>query len=335
MKRQGVVLPQRRIELYKTYVDTLLKHWTLARSLASRGGRELDPVETTKVLAPLALWMHEKSPGVGLVKEMDLHRELERIYRERGHPDPEAAAPQFLSDVRNHSNLLIDRGGRQYGFIHLTFQEYLAAVALAQKAQKGAAAVVDALEAHVGEPPWHEVVLLTVSYISIVQQWEKLASDLVEELLRRAPGPPGEAAVLAGRAVADAGPSGVTEGCRRVVVDTLLATMKAAGRVPPSLRAAAGRTLAEVGDPRPEVMTVDGMEFCTVPAGRFSMGSGEEDPQALEEEKPRHEVDLPYEYRISKYPVTVAQFREFVEATEPRWAIRIVCAARLTARSSG
>jgi hypothetical protein len=69
MKRGGVALPDRRVELYKNYVETLLKHWNLARSLAGRSGREVDLVETMKILEPLALWMHEVSPGVGLVKE--------------------------------------------------------------------------------------------------------------------------------------------------------------------------------------------------------------------------------------------------------------------------
>lgn len=315
MKRGGIALPDRRVELYKNYVETLLKHWNLARSLAGRSGREVDLVETMKVLEPLALWMHEVSPGVGLVKEGELQRKLESLCAGRGHADPAHAAGVFLNDVRDHSSLLLSRGEHHYGFIHLTFQEYLAAVALARQAREGTGALVEALAPHVGEAPWHEVVLLTVGYLAIVDQWEQAASEIVEGLLERAPGPPGEAAVWMGQAVADAGSGAVTAACRAKVVAALLETLKAAGKVEPARRAAAGKGLAAVGDPRPEVMTVAGMELRTVPAGPFRMGSEENDPQSFEFERPAHDCDLPYEYRIGRYPVTVAQFREYVEAT--------------------
>jgi formylglycine-generating enzyme required for sulfatase activity len=313
MKRQGVTLPERRPELYQTYVETLLRGWNLVRSLAGRSSRDVDLVETLKVLAPLALWMHETSPGVGLVKEWDLHQKLERIYRERGNADPEKATRGFLEDVREHAALLLDRGGRQFGFIHLTFQEYLAAVALAQKGQQEIGPVVDALAAHVGEPVWHEVSLLTIGYLGIVQKRDEAASAVVEALLAQKPGPPGESVVLAGRAVADAGASGVTPACRQAVVTALLATLRDGGVVA-RRRAAAGRLLAELEDPRPEVMTVDGVEFCQVPTGKFLMGS-EADVCSWSKETPSHEIELSYDFWMARYPVTVSQFREYSEAS--------------------
>ena len=123
MKRQGVTLPERRVQLYDQYVTTLLSTWNRARSLSGRApGRDLDEVQTTRVLAPLALWMHEVSPGVGLVKRADLHRKLGEIFAGRGAADPEAATHQFLRDVREYAALLLERGPEEYGFIHLTFE---------------------------------------------------------------------------------------------------------------------------------------------------------------------------------------------------------------------
>src|SRR5205085_1893947 len=136
------------------------------------------------------------------------------------------AARQFLEDVREYTSLLLDRGGRQYGFIHLTFQEYLAAAALAQKGQQGIEPIVEVLAKHVGEAPWHEVSLLTLGYLGLVQQRDQAAGAVIEELLRRETSPPGEAAVLAGRAVADIGPGAVPVACREKVIEVLLTTMQ-------------------------------------------------------------------------------------------------------------
>lgn len=316
MKRQGVALPDRRVELYKTYVETLLKSWNLARGLAGRTGREVDLVDRMKILAPLALWMHEVSPGVGLVKEGDLLRRLEALCAERGHADAARAADEFLEDVRKGSSLLVSRGEHQYGFIHLTFQEYLAAVALAWQARKDRAALIERLATHIGEASWHEVVLLTVGYLGIVDQWEEGASEVVEGLLAKAPGRVGEAVIWMGEAVADAGRAAVSASCRQKVVEALLETMAAHGRVEAPRRAAAGRVLAAVGDPRPEVMTVDGMAFCTVPAGLFRMGS--DGPEGYAVERPAHNYLIPYDYRIGRYPVTVAQFHEYLESTDTK-----------------
>ncbi len=50
-----------------------------------------------------------------------------------------------------------------------------------------------------------------------------------------------------------------------------------------------------------------------IPAGSFLMGSNSaSDTDAAEHEQPQHSVNL-YRYYIARYPVTVAQFRAFVE----------------------
>jgi len=274
----------------------------------------LDEVENLKILAPLALWMHEEAPGLGLVREWDLRRKLEALCRERGDPGAEGAARRFLDDIHQGTALLLDRGGGQYGFIHLTFQEYLAGMALAKLAEQEVGPLVDELARHVDDAAWREVLLLAVGYLGIVQKRDGAAGAVLEELIRRAPGPPGEAVILAGRAVADMRAGGVTPACRQMVVAELLATLRS-DRVEARRRAEAGLALADLGDPRPEVMALDAMEFRRVPAGPFHMGSEEGDEEAQDRERPAHEVEIPYDYSVGLYPVTVAQFKEYVEAS--------------------
>ena len=61
--------------------------------------------------------------------------------------------------------------------------------------------------------------------------------------------------------------------------------------------------------------TTLGMPVVWVPPGPFLMGSDKaKDTKAIDSEFPQHEVDLPG-YWIGRYPVTVAQFRIFVEET--------------------
>ncbi len=301
MKRQGVTLPERRVELYEQYVRTLLKNWNLARGLDRPPSRDLDVVETVRVLAPLALWMHETSPGVGLVKREEMRRRLEQIYAGREMPDPEGAARQLLEDVHDYAGLLLERGPGEYGFIHLTFQEYLAAVAIAQQGQLGIEPVVEALTARLGDDNWREVALLTIGYVGIVEQRDKAAGATLAKLIEAAPGEPGPAAVLAGEAVADAWPGGVTPACKERVVRALVETL-GDEKVQAPLRAESGRVLARLGDPRPGVCTLP-PEWVEIPGGEFVMGEGRE----------QHKVNLPAFY-ISRYPITNAQYKLFVEA---------------------
>ena len=48
MKRQGVTLPERRVELYQKYIETLLRQWNLSRGLGRPPSRDLDVVDVIR-----------------------------------------------------------------------------------------------------------------------------------------------------------------------------------------------------------------------------------------------------------------------------------------------
>ncbi len=295
MKRQGVTLPERRVELYDQYVRTLLSTWNRARGLAGRAPeRDLDPVQTMKVLAPLALWMHEVNPGVGLVRREALRRQLEAIFQARGIQQIEDAATRFLEDVREYAGLLLERGAGEYGFIHLTFEEYLAGAGIALLGQQAVEPIVEAIAQHVGDPAWREVSLLAIGYLAIVQQREEAAGAVVEALVQEQPGPAGEAVVLAGEAVLDAGPGSVPVASRERVVAALVETMQA-GAVPAVPRRRAGLALGRLG-----WLPEDLDEFVEAPAGEFLYGN----------DKDRRRI--PHTYWIAKYPVANVQYARFI-----------------------
>ena len=294
MKRQGVSLPERRVALYEQYVKTLLQSWNRARGLGRPPERDLDVVETVRILAPLALWMHEVDPGLGLVKLPALEAELCRIYQARRAEDPEVASRRLLADAREWAGLVLERGPGQWGFIHLTFEEYLAAVAIALEAQGNPRAMLHRLAPHLGDPAWREVSLLLVAYVGLVQQLDAVAGGLVEALARERPGPPGEAVVLAGDAILEVGATGVGAGSREVVTAALVESMQST-EVPNTLRRRAGLALGRLGW-SPEDLDA----FVAVPAGPFLFG----------EEKEERKIAEPY--WIGKYPVTNLQYAHFV-----------------------
>lgn len=83
------------------------------------------------------------------------------------------------------------------------------------------------------------------------------------------------------------------------------------------IRVSAGDSLGYLGDPRFRAnacfLPDDELGgFVEIPAGRFVMGSGRRDMRRLSIEFAEHEVELPAFY-IARYPVTVAQFKAFVD----------------------
>ena len=77
----------------------------------------------------------------------------------------ERAAQRFLTVVQERTGLLVEAGQGVYRFSHLTFQEYLAAVEVAEREDYIAYTL-----AHAAEPFWREVILLEAGYISTKNQ---------------------------------------------------------------------------------------------------------------------------------------------------------------------
>ncbi|MCP3961682.1 MAG: SUMF1/EgtB/PvdO family nonheme iron enzyme [bacterium] len=271
--------------------------------------------------------MHERDPGLGLAPEEELLVQLASFFEQEGEADPRKAARTFLSDVAEYAGLLTERGPSRYGFIHLTFEEYLAAVGIAHDAEGDVEAMFEAVAERVGDPVWREPVLLLVGYVALVQQLPTIAGKLLERLVEERPGPPGSAVVAAGTALADMGSSRVAGKAREMVVEGLVETLGDM-KVPAKARLEAGDVLGRLGDPRPGAGTVvhtgvevPAIEWHEVPAGTFTMGSDDDDSAAFDWEKLAHEVRLE-RFWVARYPVTNAQYRTFVEAggyDDPAW----------------
>jgi len=303
IKRQGVTLPHRRVELYELYLRTLISAWSQARALDRRPvGPELDYLETARVLAPLALWLRETNPSAGLARQAEMERWLAEYYRgdEWGLSPGEARkrARGFLAAVRRYSNLLVERGEGTYGFIHLTFEEYLAAQGVAQRGELDLSETTRLLVHHLDDLAWHETTLLTVGYLGIVQRNRRSASAVIESLLaaEREGDGRGWNVVVAGEALRDVGAVGITDRCRNRVLDALVETMQDAA-VRPDYRRRAGLLLGWLG-----WLPDDLDEWVEIPGGPFLYG----------EDKKRRIIER--SYLIGKYPVTNVQFARFVEA---------------------
>lgn len=302
IKRQGVTLPQRRVELYELYLRTLINAWNKARALDQRPvGPELDYLETAQVLAPLGLWLRETNPTAGLVSRAAVEDWLTAYYKEEWGL---AAGParqrgrEFLQAVRRYSNLLVERGQEQYGFLHLTFEEMLAAKGIAARAQLGVQGAVEIILRYLDDPAWHETILLAVGALGLVAQQPLAAGAVLCALCeaQTAGAGYGRPVVLAGEALLDVGEVGVGRKAAAQVTQRLAQIMQDAA-VPIRTRREAGLVLGKLGW-QPEDLDA----WVEIPAGKFLYGA---------DKKPRV-IDRPY--WIAKYPVTNGQVARFIAA---------------------
>jgi formylglycine-generating enzyme required for sulfatase activity len=321
-------LPNNRADLYERAVNLLLEHWENRIVIDGDKRRRVEPglvaqlevrVETLRlVLERLAFEAHDRQEGNPQRGESaaDIPREDLREALEAALGDANKAN-QAIAYIQQRAGLLVDKGRRTFAFPHKTFQEYLAATHIMRQSEP---------ERILRERVWRDLVWWREVFLLAAGSVRRTPSNiykLVDFLLPREPCdavPPQESerARLAEQAFWETGfaeavaRDAATGGANfsrihRSVRDWLLKALRADATLTPRERAEAGNALARLGDPRDEVMTLEGMRFCYVPKGPFWMGEGK-DKEHLNEH-------LDDDYWIAQYPVTVAQYKQFVQGS--------------------
>ena len=315
-------LPQRREELYRKTVELLLDTWEgMKVQVGPDGSKQVEPSlsqwlkadreDIRRQLNRLAFEAHRDQPQRTGTADIPQSLLIDALLRASNRTDIDVGQlARYLSD---RAGLLAPHGERMLQFPHRSFQEYLAACHLTDDDFPDRIATLARSDAN----RWREVALLAGAKAALgasINVWA-LAETLCPAAVQLdADEPDHWGALLAGLVLLESAdlrqvaPRDAPKLAR--IRDAQLAVLRGA-RLPAVERALAGRTLAALGDPRPEVMTLDGMQFCLVPPGPFTMGSDD----GNDDEKPEHTLNLPAAYLIGRYPVTVAQWREHLAAS--------------------
>ncbi|WP_295587002.1 NACHT domain-containing NTPase [uncultured Lamprocystis sp.] len=298
--RDRTRLPDRRADLYQEAVAVLLRNWDQANGIQAPrvlGDHPFDTGDMRGILQALALHMHEQA--IKQIDAADLRRRLLVLFGELLSNAREAAhaVDRFVEVVRARTGLLVERGEGIYAFSHLTFQEYLAALAVAARDDYLSYSL-----RRVGDPWWREVILLEAG--SLGTQGQERAPCLVRGIASR-PSPrddPYRNLILAAECLRDLGPCADQDVLEQEVLGRLRKELDDS----PRARSRWAKDLDLKGwiDRRSRAMealiragAVGGFwrppfgepEWVRIPAGSFWMGS----ERGSGRERPMHQLELP------------------------------------------
>jgi len=323
-------LPENRSDLYDRAVNLLLAHWdnrlvrdaggarTVEKGLIMRLNIRLETLRAS--LERVAFSAHEKqektenrTSGCADIPMSDLLFELEKDLKSLD------SAKTVVEYIHERAGLLAAQEEyRVYSFPHRTFQEYLTACHIMKKSDFNSL-----LKERVRRDLvwWREVYLLAAG---LSRKFPLYVSNLATTLVPQGPkesdtgmvpDQKSQHAILAGNALVETEFSkyvekekedepGIYSTTLERIQNWLLASIASTNTINAKSRAEAGQTLSRLGDPRPEVLTLENMEFCLISDSPFQMGDGEEN----------HPNDcLGYDFWVSKHPVTNAQYALFVD----------------------
>jgi formylglycine-generating enzyme required for sulfatase activity len=313
--RQEKQLPEQRADLYESIVEQLAK----ARKM--KPGRMLLE-RCTVLLQNLALAMQDHPKGRERQVTRDwAARAIAPAFREVPTEDRVPRAEQFLQEEELDSGIVVGRGEHHIQFWHLTFQEYLAARALAGRDERRRKFLGGD---QLFQPEWREVALLLagVLYRRDPEGVDGIVAAVLDRLGRR-PSLADQARVagLLGACVRDLTPVHYKPADPRYqqTLDAVLGIFHAAKArgIDFRVRLEAAEALGQAGDPR-----LKENNWIRIERGTFQMGTQKTDParpnydaRAYDNESPVHRVHLDA-YAIGRYPVTVQELRQFVEDEE-------------------
>ncbi len=314
--RDRVKLPDRRAELYAEAVDVLLGKWDEARGVDEikiLEDRPFDAGDRHLLLQNVALYMHERQKKE--LEAAELRGIMQNAFKgmTKDEADARRAAERFLTVIEERTGLLAARGEGVYAFSHLTFQEYLTALAIAARDD-----YVEYILKNSAEAWWREVILLTAGFLST--QSKERTTKLVKGIAENKKEPaPYHNLVLASECIRDVGSNRLapeieeyTKRQLRRALDIPQRSLnfferrilgknrpdwieRRAQAIETLVKAGAGYWFAPYGE----------SEWVKIPAGKFWMGGDRE----------AHQVELP-EFHISRVPITNAQYALFVKVTE-------------------
>jgi hypothetical protein len=288
-------LPEQRADLY----DSILT-W-LSRQREKKPGRE-KAERCLTLLGELACLMQNDSRGRQVQVSIDWAAEaMAPQFGHAPHSERLRRATQFLEQETADSGIIVNRGG-ELQFWHLTFQEYLAAQAIAGQVESEQLRLLFQGNM-IYRPEWREVALLLAGILLVKQRSKPKVDGLVSAILDRTGATLAEqarAAGLLGSIFNDLKPLDYqpVDPRYRELMDAVLAIFERdkANTLDFPLRLEAAEALGQTGDPR-----IGRQNGVRLKGGTLWVEDGLGNRVTL----------TPYE--IGRYPVTVAEFRQFVE----------------------